>query len=70
LIDKVIILEQIWISKDGVVEATNVTFDEEKFALRKIVSPYAFVKNEQWSVVCMKEEFHVRFATILQIIYQ
>jgi hypothetical protein len=28
------------------------------------------VENEQWSVVCMKEEFHARFATILQIIYQ
>jgi hypothetical protein len=26
----------------------------------------AFVENEQWSVVCMKEEFHARFVAILQ----
>jgi hypothetical protein len=38
--------------------------------LRKIVGPYAFVKDEQWSVVRMKEEFHARFVAILQIIYQ
>jgi hypothetical protein len=29
-----------------------------------------FVENEQWSVMCMKEEFHERFITILQILYQ
>ncbi len=28
------------------------------------------MENEQWSVVCVKEEFHVRFIAILQIIYQ
>jgi hypothetical protein len=28
------------------------------------------VENEQWNVVHMKEEFHVRFVAILQIIYQ
>jgi hypothetical protein len=29
----------------------------------------AFVENEQWSVVRMKEEFHARFVAILQIFY-
>jgi hypothetical protein len=30
---------------------------------------HAFVENEHWSVVYMKDEFHARLA-ILQIIYQ
>jgi len=38
--------------------------------LKKITNPYAFVENEQWNVVHMKEEFHARFIVILQIIYQ
>jgi hypothetical protein len=37
--------------------------------LKRIARPHAFVENEQWSVVHMKEEFHARFATILQILY-
>jgi hypothetical protein len=31
---------------------------------------HAFVENEQWNVICMKEEFHANFLTIVQIIYQ
>jgi len=38
--------------------------------LKKIASPHAFVENEQWNVICMKEEFHAKFAAILQIFYQ
>jgi hypothetical protein len=34
--------------------------------LKRIAGPHAFVDNEQWSVVCMKEQFHVGFAAILQ----
>ncbi len=49
----------------GTVCVVNVTFEEAKIALQRIASPHAFVENEQWSVVHMKEEFHVRFATIL-----
>jgi len=70
LIDQVLIHEQLGISNEGVVDATNATFDEAKIALKKIVGPHAFVENEQWSVIYMKEEFHARFAAILQIIYQ
>jgi len=46
----------------------NATFDERKIALKKMVGPHAFVENEQCSVVYMKEEFHVKFVAILQII--
>jgi hypothetical protein len=35
----------------------NATFDEAKTTYKKIVGPHAFVENELWSVVCMKEEF-------------
>jgi hypothetical protein len=38
--------------------------------LKKIVGPHAFVENEQWNVIHMKEEFYARFAAILQILYQ
>ncbi len=38
--------------------------------MKKITSPHAFVENEQWNVVHMKEEFHAKFVAILQIIYQ
>jgi len=38
--------------------------------LKKIASPHAFIENEQCSVVLMKEEFHAKFAAILQILYQ
>jgi hypothetical protein len=69
LIDQVLIHKQLGISK-GVVDATNVTFEKIKTALKKIAGPHVFVENEQWSVVRMKEEFHARFATILQFFYQ
>jgi hypothetical protein len=47
------------------MDATNATFEEAKTTFKKIADPYAFLENEQWSVVCMKEEFHAKFATIL-----
>jgi hypothetical protein len=50
--------EQLGISKERRIDATNATFDETKIVLKKIAGPHAFVENEKWSVVCMKEEFH------------
>jgi len=70
LIDHVLIHEQLGISKEGTMDVVNATFDEAKTTLKKITSPHAFVKNERWSTFHMKEEFHVRFVAILQIIYQ
>jgi hypothetical protein len=43
----------------------NVIFNEAKTTLKKITGPHAFAENGQWSVVCMKEEFHAKFVTIL-----
>jgi hypothetical protein len=39
-----------------------------QIAFKNIARPDAFVEKEQWSMICMKEEFHAKFATILQII--
>jgi hypothetical protein len=39
-------------------------------ALKNIVGPNAFVNKEQWNVIRMKEKYHARFITILQIISQ
>jgi hypothetical protein len=33
--------------------------------LKNIARPNAFVEKEQWSIICMKEEFHAKFATIV-----
>jgi hypothetical protein len=46
LIDYIFIHEQLGISKEGAIDATNATFDKAKTILRKIASPHAFVKNE------------------------
>jgi hypothetical protein len=54
---------------EGAIDVDNVIFEETKTTLKRIATPHAFVENEQWSVVCMKEKFHARFATILQILY-
>jgi hypothetical protein len=46
LIGKVLIHEQFGIYSEGVIDATNATFQEAKIALRNIVGPHAFVENE------------------------
>jgi hypothetical protein len=61
LIDHVLIHEQLGISREGVVDVVNATFEEAKTTFQRIVGPHVFVENEQWSVMLMKEEFHARF---------
>jgi hypothetical protein len=70
LIDQILIHKQLGVSCEGIVDSPNATLQEGKLALKKIVEPHAFVKNEQRNVLRMKEEFHPRFVAILQIIYQ
>jgi len=65
LINQLFIHEQFGISREGVVDVTNANIEEAKTAFKRIASPHAFVENEQWSVVCMKEEFHAKFVAIL-----
>jgi hypothetical protein len=46
LIDQILIHEQLGISKEVVINAANVTFEEAKTAFKRIASPHAFVENE------------------------
>jgi hypothetical protein len=46
IIDHVFFHEQLGISKEGIVNAANATFDEAKNALKKIAGPHAFIENE------------------------
>jgi hypothetical protein len=67
LIDHILIHEQFGISKEGTIDVASATFDEAKTTLKKITSPHAFVENENWSVIHMKEEFHARLVVIFVI---
>jgi hypothetical protein len=47
-----------------VVDVANTLITEAQLGLD------TFVNKEQWTVIQMKEEYHAKFATILQIVYQ
>jgi hypothetical protein len=64
-IDHILIHEQLGKSIKKTVDVANATFEEAKTTSKKIASPHAFTENEQWSVVCKKEEFHARFVVKL-----
>jgi hypothetical protein len=70
IIEQVFIHDQLGTSNEGVVDVTNIIIQEANIVFNKITSHDVFVKNELWNVICIKEDFHPRFATILQIIYQ
>jgi hypothetical protein len=42
----VLIHEQLGISKEGILDATNATFEEAQTTLKRIAGPHAFVENE------------------------
>jgi hypothetical protein len=46
----------------------NTLVKEMQTAFKNIARPDAFVEKEHWSIICMKEEFHAKFAIILYII--
>ncbi len=62
---KYFIHKQLGNSKKRTIDVANATFDEAINILKRITSPQAFVENEQWSVVRMKNKFHARFVAIL-----
>jgi hypothetical protein len=43
---------------------------EAQVALKNVIGSDAFVNKDQWNIIQMTEEYHARFVTILQIIYQ
>jgi hypothetical protein len=52
------------------IDATNPLVKEAQVALKNIVGLDVFINKEQWNIIQMKEEYHTKFVTILQIIYQ
>jgi hypothetical protein len=58
-----LIVHQFGASVEGVVNAANMLVKEAQTALKNIARMDAFVNKEQWSVIRMKEEFHVKFVT-------
>jgi hypothetical protein len=53
---------------EGTVNALNTLF-KEAHVFKNIVGLDAFVNKELWNMIWMKE-YHGKFITILQIIYQ
>ncbi len=52
------------------MDAANALIKETQVALKNIAGLNALVNKQQQSVIQIKEEYHAKFATILQIIYQ
>lgn len=56
-------------SVKGTNDALNALVKEAHVVFKNTTRPNAFVNKKQWSMIWMKEEYHARFMTILQIIY-
>jgi len=54
----------------GTIIAMNTLVKDAQVVLINIVGLDAIVKKKQWNIIQMKEEYHAKFVTILQIIYQ
>ncbi len=63
-------MKQFNISAKGTIDAINMLAKKIQVAFKNKVEPNAFVNKEKWNVIQMKEEYHAKFITILQIIYQ
>ncbi len=64
-LDQTLIAQQFGISVEGAVDVANALVKEAQVALKNIVSPDAFINEEQWNVIYMKEKYHAKFITIL-----
>jgi hypothetical protein len=70
IIDQTLITQQFGVSVKGTVNVVNTLGKEVQIAFKNIVGPDAFVNKEQWNIIRMKEEYHAKFTTVIQIIYQ
>jgi len=64
----VLIVQQFGVSVERVVNATKTLVKEVQSFFKNIGKLDAFVNKKHWSVIQM-EEYHIKFAAILQIIY-
>jgi len=58
----------VWTKGTDDVASTLIT--KAQVIIKSIAQLDAFINKKQWNVIWMKEEYHARFATILQIVYQ
>jgi hypothetical protein len=65
-----LITHEFGVNVEGTIDATNALVKKAQVGFRNIVALNAFVNKTQWSVIRTKEEYHAKFVTILQIIYQ
>ncbi len=63
-----LIIQQFGINDKRVVDVANALVKETQVILKNIVRPD--VNKQERGVIWMKEEYHAKFTTILQIIYQ
>jgi len=61
----VLIAQQFGVNVKRMVDATNALVKEVQVALKNIAGSNAFVNKKQWSVIWMKEEYHVKFVIIM-----
>ncbi len=52
------------------VDAANALVTQAQIDFKNIYGLDDFVNKEQWSVIQMKEEYHIRFVAIMKIVYQ
>jgi hypothetical protein len=68
-IDQTLIVQLFGVNVEGAVDATKTLVNEARVVFKNIARLDAFVNKEHWNVIRM-EEYHIKFAAILQIIYQ
>jgi hypothetical protein len=69
-IDQTLIIQQFGNYVERMIDATNALVKEAQVASKNIVGLDVFINKEQQSIIWMKEEYHTKFVTILQIIYR
>jgi len=69
-IDQALIIQQFGNCVERMIDVTNALVKKAQVSFKNIVGQDAFINKEQWSIIRMKEEYHTKFVTILQIIYQ
>jgi hypothetical protein len=65
----VLITRQFSVNIPKVVDVVNTLVKKVQIAFKNIFMMNIFVE-EEWNIICMKEEFHAKFVAILQILYQ
>jgi hypothetical protein len=59
-----LIAQQFGVSVERILDATNTLVKKGQAIIKNIARPNAFVDKVQWSVICMKKEYHAKFMAI------